>query len=243
MKKKIDFKSESGAALVLEATIVYPIVLVAVMFLILWGLTYAQQGYMQYLSSSLSSYLVKSITYPGYDKLEAPFYTTNTKSQLASVNEAMEVHNPYRYLLGMDSEVDDIVEATKTQMVDNYLPDSGFLKAAKGQNVRVPDELRGMDYQSSSKNGYTCAICAKNGFARVYIAQNYVFADFTRMIGLGGKTMVISGDSLQYMSDSVEIVRLTDFAYDSVNLLLEHFGSSFNLDQIRATIDKMMGKS
>lgn len=46
MKKIIeDFRSEKGAASVLEATIVFPLVFLVVIFLIFLGLTYAQQSF------------------------------------------------------------------------------------------------------------------------------------------------------------------------------------------------------
>jgi len=239
MKKKIDFKSEDGAALVLEAVIVYPIALVAVMFLILWGVTFLQRGYLQYCSSQLSSYIAKTIVYPGYEKIDAPFYETSSSTILSAVNSAMEVHNPYRYLFGLDGEIKTIIEKSKTEMTDNYMPDKGFIRAAEGLGVKIPDDLKGYDYQSPKKNGYTCAISAKSGFARVYIGQNYVFADFLRMLGLGGKKMVIYGDSLQYMSDSVELVRVTDWAFDTVEMILEKTGLDQKLNQIKAAIDKI----
>ncbi len=240
MRKKIDFKSEDGAALVLEAVIVYPIALVAVMFLILWGVTYLQRGYLQYCSSQLSGYIAKTIVYPGYEKIDAPFYTTNSSTILQSVNNAMDVHNPYRYLLGLDDEIENIIKKSKTEMTDNYIPDKGFLRAAEGLGVKIPDDLKGFDYQSPKKNGYTCAISAKSGFARVYIAQNYVFADFLRMIGLGGRKMTIYGDSLQYMSDSVELVRVTDWALDTVETILDKTGLGGYVDKIKSAIDKIM---
>ena len=243
--KKIDFKSEGGAALVLEAVIVYPIALVAIAFLILWGMTFLQRGYLQYTASQLSGYIARTIVYPGYEKIDLPFYDTRTVSQLDGVNQAMEVHNPYRYFFGLDGEVKNIINTSRQEMVENRMPGAGFLKAREGDTVHVPDDMNDADivYQSPRRNGYVCAISAKSGFARVYLAQNYIFADFLRMIGLGGAKLTIYGDSLQYMSDSVEIVRVTDWAYDTINMLLDRAGIDFNLEKIGSTLKKITGMS
>lgn len=240
MKKKIDFRSESGAALVLEAVIVYPIALVAVMFLILWGFTFLQRGYLQYCASQLSSYIAKVVVYPGYENIDVPFYSTETVSQLEGVNKAMDIHRPYRYFFGLDSEIKDIIKQSRETMVNQTLPGSGFLRADSGTEVYVPDDFDAdYIYQSSQKNGYVCAISSKSGFARVYLAQNYVFADFLRILGIGGKRTTVYGDSLQYMSDSVEIVRITDWAYETINEVLNKVGIDFNLDKIKETLNKI----
>lgn len=241
MKKLVDFKSEGGAALVLEAVIVYPIALVAVIFLILWGFTFMQRGYLQYCSSQLSSYIAKMVIYPGYENIDLPFYSTETVSQLDGVNKAMGEHRPYRYFFGLDKDIKDVIEQSRKKMVDEVLPGSGFLKAEEGFDVELPDDLKGAGivYQSPKKNGYVCAIDARSGFARVYLGQNYIFADFLRMIGLGGAKLTIYGDSLQYMSDSVELVRVTDWAYETINKVLEKAGINFNLDKIGEMVNKI----
>lgn len=241
MKKRIDLKNESGAALVLEATIIYPIVLISVLFLIIWGLTFIQRGYLQYSASQLSTYIAKTIVYPGYQYIDLPFYSDKEVSQLDGVNAAMDVHHPYRYFFGLDSDIKEIMDESTKKMVEVKLPHSGFMKAKGGSSVIIPDDVSEFDYvfQSSDKNGYVCAITAKKGFARVYLGQNYVFSDFFRMIGLGGRKMTIYGDSLVYMSDSVEILRTTDWAYETANMLLEKAGIDFSLDKIKQTLDKI----
>ena len=242
MKKKFDFKSEDGAAEVLEAVIIYPIVLVAVIFLILWGFTYVQRGYLQYASSQLSGYLSKVAAYPGYDMIEVPFYKTQDKTQLDAVNSAMKVHNPYRYFFGLDKNMKEITEACRTNMADDFIQNRGFLKANEGE-VPVPSDFTGSAYQSKGKKGYVCAINTKTGFARVYIAQNYIFADFFSLIGLGGRKMTLYGDSLQYLGDSVEVVRVTDFACDTINYVLESTGIKGKIDKIQDTIKWLQGES
>lgn len=249
MKRRIDFKSESGAALVLEATIVYPIALCAVMFLIIWGFTFVQRGYLQYSASELSSYIAKTIAYPGYQYIDAPFYKAgdSQKTVLEGMNEAMNVHNPYRYIFGFDKEVKDIIDKSAKAMVTDKLPDSGYLKADKGEEVYIPEDMENAKYiyQSPEKNGYVCAISASKGFARVYLAQNYVFSDLFRTLGLGGRRMTIYGDSLVYINDSVELIRITDWAYDTVDMVLSKTGADFSLDKIKTVLNKItnMGDS
>ena len=223
--KKIDLRSEKGAALVLEATIVYPIVLVVVFFMLIWGLTFVQKAYLNHCSYQIADYISKCILYPGYEKLVDPFYEKPSDTgELIRVNDAMKVHIPYRYLFGMSSEVGSIINDSKTA-VTSYLPSHGYMKATSG-TVKAPSGYSAE--QISTVDGYTCAIKASSSSVTVYIGQRYVFSDMFRMIGLGGRNYDITVQNSAFINDSVEIIRVTDMVYDTVIRLAEHFNIDMN---------------
>ncbi len=226
--KKIDLRSEKGAALVLEATIVYPIVLVAVFFMLIWGFTFIQKAYLNHCSYQIADYISKCILYPGYEELVDPFYEkTSGTAELDRVNNAMKVHTPYRYLFGLSSEVGSIINESRTTVI-SYLPQHGFIKAVPG-TVNAPSIFSGGE--ATMSGGYTCAIKASSSGVTVYIGQKYIFSDMFRMIGMGGKDYNITAQNTAFINDSVEIIRVTDMVYDTVVRLAK----SFNLD-----IEKMM---
>lgn len=246
MKKLIkELRSEKGAASVLEATIVLPVAFIAVTLFIFLGFTYVQRAYLQYHASKLSGYISKSILYPGYQYIQRPFYTAsgnNNGVTLDDVNKAMKSSDPYRYLAGLfkpeykikDADGRNIVKTSADAMVTDYLTKHGFLKASGGD----PKAPNGYQY-TGNDNGFICAISADTSKVSVYIAQNYMFASFFRMIGMGSKYTTISGQCTSFITDSVEFVRNTDMVFDAANILAEKLGIDVN--KIKETIGNITG--
>lgn len=251
MKTKLDFRSENGAVYVLEAVIVYPIVLIAVIFLIMIGMTFAQKSLLQHRASELSTYITKVIRYPGYQYIEKPFYEESTDGKVTRkmVDEAMEQIDPYRYLCHIlgneftaskDSNGNEIVSECEKQIV-KYLDGHGFLKPASGAAPKPSSSTYSGVKKPGELNGRSCFISATTSRVAVYLGQYYVFADFFRMIGVGGKRMTITGECITYVSDAVELVRITDMAFDVVNFFAGKLG--IDIDQISKAIQKVTGNS
>ena len=212
--KKIDLRSEKGAALVLEATIVYPITLVVVFFMFIWGLTYIQKAYLNHCSYQMATYVSKCILYPGYQHLEEPFYeSSDDTKQMDRVNAAMDVHNPYRYFNPVDTGIKEIIDNSADVMVNQYLPTKGYLKAVSG-TVPLPDGFSAMTHTEG--DGYTCGVRATTNTVTVFLGQRYVFSDLFRMIGMGGRNYNITAFNSAFVSDSVELVRITDMVGEMV---------------------------
>lgn len=247
--KKIDFRSEDGAALVFEAMIVYPIVLLSVIFLVFMGFINVQKGFMQHCADELSTYIAKVIRYPGYDKLQDSFMDEdNADITLGNVNAAMEQIDPYRYLFNLGKDFSDSGSASKDVIPDNakkivteYLISHGFLKAADATApVSLSAEFKN-SYTDAENAGRRCMISANSSRVVVYLGQNFIFADFFRMIGIGGKQMAITGQSTAYICDSVEVIRVTDCAFDAANFLMEKLG--IDISNVKEAIKKFTGNS
>lgn len=143
MKKlNLKIRSEEGAASVLEAIIVYPIVFIVVALLLILGFTYVQEGYLNYEAQSLSDYIVKTISYPGYANIEKPKYEKNNGAiTIGDINAAMGAQAPYRYLFGFfnsnsgikDNNGDNLALKYVNYMADDYLSKHGFLKGVSGE--------------------------------------------------------------------------------------------------------------
>lgn len=245
-----ELRSEKGAASVLEATIVLPVVFLCVLLLVFLGFTYAQKAFLQYHAARLSAYISKTIVYPGYQNIQKPFYSGSGSSAnvtLQDVNAAMRSKDPYRYLKGlfkteyvsMDADGRKITETAADKMVSEYLMSHGFLKA-DGGSLKKPDTDKFKNAKEKSANGFICAISADTSKVSVYIAQNYMFASFFRMIGMGDKYTTISGQSTAFVNDSVEFVRNTDMVFEAANLLAQKLG--IDVEKIKDVIGKITGK-
>lgn len=231
MKNKIDLRSEDGAASVMEAVIVYPLVFLVVIFLVLLGFTYAQKGYLTYHSQHLASYIARVVCYPGYNYIESPPYENGgTDIMVKDIDAAMKQEAPYRYFFGLFGEYTaatdqngDIIPQCAEHMAKEYLAKNGFIKSSGGA-VDIPASMDFKDNRRVNQNGYACAISANTSRVVVYLGQNYVFADFFRMIGVGGAKMTIGSRSTAFITDSLEIVRVTDNVFELANFVAGKFG-------------------
>ncbi len=244
MKKLIlKIRSEEGASSITEAIIVYPIVLIVVIFLLILGLTYAQKGYLNYRSQELADYIAKNVIYPGYAYIEKPVYDLGGVISVGDINAATQQNAPYRYMFGIfgssvgvkDNYGNDLAPRCAQVYATSFLPKHGILKGHSGE-IDFDDvfgkENRGnkANFFMSAGDGYLCAVSATTSGVKVYMAQNYVFARFFNMIGIGGRTLTITAQSTSAVSDSVEIVKTTDMAVDVATFLGDKLG--FDMRQI-----------
>lgn len=251
-KLNLKIRSEEGAASVLEAIIVYPIVFVVVVLLLILGLTYVQEGYLTYQSQQLSEYLAKSITYPGYPNIEKPKYTNSDGTiSIGDINEAMKANAPYRYMFGIfsddagikDNNNENLAAKYVNYMAYDYLKNNGFLKASSGKidffdafderensldnnnDGSIVSIRKGPKYlKENGGDGYLCAINATTSKVDVYMAQNFVFSRFFNIISLGNRKMYVKATGMTAVSDSLEIVKTTDMVTDMVTFLGKKLG-------------------
>ena len=248
MKYKLDLRSEDGAAYVLEATIVYPIVLVATLFLIILGFTHVQKALLQHEATELSTYIAKVIRFPGYALIDQPFYMEDSAITLDGYNSAMEEIKPYRYLFNMngdfsfgdDSKGEELLPKCAKEMVQTYLVKHGFLKGDE-RSIPTPEIASYNNVQNEVWAGRRCVISANSSRVVVYLGQDFVLSNMFRMIGLGNKKLVLSGQCTSYVCDSVEIVRITDMAFDLIDFLAGKL--NFDLEKITDSISKITGNS
>lgn len=227
--KKI--RSEEGDSNVIEAVIVYPLVMLVVIFLVLLGYIYGQEGYLNYVSQKMATYLSKAVVLPGYQYLEKPIYFNSTsQASIGDINKAMESNAPYRYLLGIfsdptieDSNGNDVSQKTANELADNYLKSHGLLKAAPGEIHRTSKLAKGTKERTNA-DGYYCSIKVDTSAVTVTLAQNFIFSKMFSMIGIGGKDMIISATSYAAVSDPLEVVKVSDMTVDLLTFLAKKLG-------------------
>lgn len=235
MKKLLT--SESGAASLIEAIIIFPIVFLCVVFLIFSGFTFVQRAVLQSTADRISQYISKCIAYPGYGEIIDPFYGVPPGQTLDKgrtlddrIAAAMKESDPYRYVagfFGLNSDTKDVPAAAEAALLDGkYLESISFLQPDGATPL-----IAGMDPES----GYICVISADTSNVTVYLGQYYIFADFFRMIGMNGKKQILSGKSTSNVADVPEMIRLVDFSFDTVEDIILAVGG----DKGAALIEKI----
>ncbi|MBR1432584.1 hypothetical protein [Ruminococcus sp.] len=232
------FKDERGNSSVVEAAIIYPVVFVCVLFLIMSGFTYAQKALLQANADRLSTYIANCISFPGYDELVDPFYEPAKSTAMTTrISSAMLRSEPYRYvagLFGLNSDVKRVASESQKGMVNGFLNNISYLKPSSN-DVPIPAEMSKLS--PSKNNGYICAISADTASITVYLGQSYIFANYFRFIGLNGKKQLIYGKSTANVSDNVELIRIVDFAFDTIEEVSNKLG--IDVDKIKNFINKI----
>lgn len=238
--KKNEFLSEEGNASLIEATLIFPIVFLCVMFLIFSGFTFVQKATLQSVSDRLSSYIARCISYPGYSDIIDPFYEDSKNiATTQRIRNAMSHSDPYRYvagIFGLNSDVKEVSENAKTKMLDKYLVSVSFLKPTSDK-ADFPADVSALN--PTVKNGYVCGIQANTSSITVYLGQNFIFGGMFTMLGIDGTKQMIYGKSTANVLDVPEMVRLVDFAFDTAEDIAGRLG--LDIGKIKEFINKMTG--
>ncbi len=238
MKKR--FLAEDGAAYVVEAIIIYPILFVCTMFLIVSGFIFVQKSMLQSTADRLSTYIAHCIACPGYSEIVDPFYEAPKNTGMTTrIEKAMQHSDPYRYVagfLGLNSDVKTVSDHAGNVMAEKYLPAVSFLKPSSG-DVSYPDELKNL--KPKTKDGYVCAISANTSTITVWLGQNFVFMEMFRFIGIGGESTTVFGKSSASVCDTPEMIRVIDFSFDTVEDIAGRLG--VDVKKIQDFIAKLKG--
>lgn len=245
MKKSKIFLSEKGAAEIIEATIIFPIVFVCVIFLFFFGLTYVQKAHLQSTADRLADYIGNCIMYPGYEYLIDPFYgepyygNASKPDDTERINKAMGEKEPYRYIFGffgLSGDDEDILKKATNEMTKDYLNNVSFLKPSNNDPISIDESKYSECFQA---NGYLCAVAADMSSVTVVIAENYRLTGLIKMLGINNTDMIISAKATYTISDNVETVRIADFAFEVGEKILD--GVGIDTEKIKSVIKKLTG--
>ena len=197
------FKKECGAVPIIEATFLFPVVLVVLAFL-LYIAFYIMQGVLIYNYTQQAAVAAsREVSLPGYEVLYDVTGGLQTSADFAaapedagSVNGVMEVHEPYRYWNP------GVLSQSKKNTVGNDL--QSLLGATSLLTGNSPD----------------CKIGAKNHVLTqkitVQVEKKVDAMPVLEMIGVtGALDMNISTTAV--VSDPAEFIRNTDMIFDLAN--------------------------
>ena len=212
-------KSENGAASIIEMTLIFPLVIMILMFLIYLG-AYIYDNVTIYNNSQMIAVAVsREVSVPGYEKFyenggittKADFNWNDGYSPTPEIiNSIMGVHKPYRYWT--QKMIDDVTVTSMEKALKNIVSTRSFLVSAD----------------------VTCDIKVKNHYlsqtVEVNVKRKINTPKFFDYIGFKS-SWDIDITATAVVSDSSEFVRNTDMVFDLANYLLEEIkigGKSVN---------------
>ena len=249
MKKLRGFvKNESGAAEMVEAAIVYPIVIIAVFTLVYFGLFILQTVTVQTYAQKIALLAAREVGRPGYISLISQDEAVTTSSvELALKNFGESVNAKEK-------------KGNPTNIVIN-IPTNAREVRARAYRFWMPDPLNaGSNYNPKSRLGKLMEdMVEKNSFlagrqkAQVEIkcdnkfVTQYVTVSVTQPVVSGGlmeffgvKTPEIKARAMSSATDIDEFVRTTNFVTDTLEMLARKL--NIDVDAVKSKLDQAMQK-
>lgn len=245
-KLKKAIADEEGASSILEACLIYPVVFIVVIMMFFMSQVYLQRANVNHYAQMTADYIARCIAFTGYDVLDSdPYKFTDVDKTDYSLDEIKTMSariDPYRYLGGLfgyssftattDKRV-DYMETLPKELVEEILTNNDFVTSGK-----TAPTLSGYGITFSG-NGYVCGINANSFEVNVCIKQT-----FTGIFGVNlfvpEQNTLISGFGVSHISDTPELIRNTDLVFEIAEYWLDKLG--LDVDKIKATIDKFMGR-
>ena len=227
MKKAI--KDQTGAALVVEAVVVYPLVILCLFFLIYMGLIIIQSSVLNATAQKMALVAAREVAYPGYLTIagENAYATTgvemNTSSTVNLTFETKQVKiEAYRYW-SSDPLSSAAKDKIRTMICD---PKKGVVKAQSLLDLGKVDAK------------ISCSNYAVTQFVTVTIEQEIMDISAFRYFGI--ESPKLTARAIAAVNDSDEFVRDVDLIVDAVDWLANKLG--INISELRAKVEGAIDK-
>lgn len=214
-------KEENGAVQIIEATVVYPLVVLAAVSMIFLGMYVFETALLNDRADALAVTAAKTLTFSGYDEF-GDIYTelcvppNSPQPDRKSVEKAFGRNRPYRYLL--------------TGETDSRFSDSA---AEYASGLMFPSDQT------------VCKVeVRRNLFDRevaVIIEKEIRLPSVLKIAGIN-EYMKITASASASTSDPAEFIRNTDLVVNSAAEFAEKSGASEKLTEIRTRISGILEK-
>lgn len=212
---------DSGAAQIVEASLIFPIVFLVVGFLIYLGSYTLQRVSMYNHAQKIAVITSREISFPGYEQLgaeessSADFnWVEGRKPSKGDIDEIMKERKPYRYLIPSKPQ------ASRLEMA-------------------LTDMVNGVSY--ISKSDVQCSVRSEKKIMNTYIVVEITKQVDTPIIMemLGIKDVLdINVSATAIVTDTSDFIRNVDTVYDLTNEVFDRFGLN---DKIESCMDKVTG--
>ena len=229
MKIKKIIKSESGAAQMVEAAIIYPIVFLCMVFLIYVGLYLLQAATVSAYAQKIAMLAAREVAYPGYIDLvsnsrystaavEGDFGDSGIDGVISlNIDPAQVKAKAYRYW--SPDPLDDDSDKTK-----------GAFRDILCEMVRQNSILGGGDVTAD----IDCQNVIITQYVNVTVEQKLLNFEVLSFFGIESPT--VKAKAKAAVNDTDETVRTTDFIVVSAEGIAEKLG--VDVDGMRESVDK-----
>ena len=222
------FRKEDGAAQMIEAAIIYPIVFLCITFLIYIGLYILQYMSVSAYAQKVALLASREIAYPGYINLVSgdPYADASVEANLDNSNGSFDG------LINLSFDPSTVKARAyrywKSNPLDGYeQPFKNILAKMIRENSII-----------GAKNEVDIVIKSENYFVVQYVtvSVSQQLMDFPVLEFFGIESPTVKATVQASANDTDEFVRNTDFAVDALNVIANKLG--INVDGIKQKVQE-----
>lgn len=211
------FKEEKGAALLVEAAFVYPVVIIVVVFMLYMGMYMYESAVIHDMAATTSMMASKSISFPGYDELGGSYVLgvgSEGEITVGTVKKAYEDMSPYRYIV--KGKVNNLFNEGLIAQTENILLKEEDIKC----NIDVKRHLLSRRIT-------------------VKLEKQVSMPQFFDIIGIADSYKITATET-SITSDPAEFVRNTDITANAMGYLADKLKLGEKLSALREKINGVL---
>ena len=229
------YKDQTGAALVVEAVVLYPLVILCLFFLVYMGLIIVQSSVLNATAQKTALLASREVAYPGYLSMiknqDGSDAFSNSAIEMKSAGIVNMTYEPdeikieaYRYW-GKDPLSESAKQIIQTMICN---PKSGIVKAQSLLNM------------GKIEARVSCSNYAVTQFVTVTIEQEIMDIGVFRYFGI--ENPKLTAIAVASVNDSDEFVRDVDLIIDAAKWLGDKLGLGKNISKLRSKIKSAIDK-
>lgn len=212
------FRSQKGAVSVIEAALVYPVVIISCIALVYAGIFMYESAVLESRAASVAVLTAKNISFSGLDELSdnkrADALKFENDISREKVRSAYRDNAPYRYIFSSE------ISADAERRARRYAADTILPAYAEKCSIEVKPHLM-------------------NREVRVRISRKVLLPQIFSVIGLPDiRSVGVKAYALT--SDPSEFLRNTDIAFDAAGYFAEEFGLDKKKDALMEKINNAL---
>lgn len=204
------FEDESGAAAIIEYTIVFPIVMAIICILIFTGFAMLDKAALESEVERTALYVSKVVADPNYEDITTRSAASNEIDSIAVGADSITTH-PYRYLFGASADTGAAEQTARAQIMKSQLLHNDDVRVEVRVNQGVFNKV---------------TVTATEGF------EMPTFLKSLNMPNL----LTIEVTATQYVNEPAEFIRNADLAIDIVEDVGEKTGITDKLHDLSSKI-------
>lgn len=185
--------SEDGAATIIEYTIVLPIVMAIIMFLMFTGYLIYDKATMEAATERTALYVSKVVADPNYPNITTRSSSSNEVDEIAITSGSIKTH-PYRYLFGKSVDTDVAAGTARAMIIENQL--------MRNDSVNVTVNVSGSVFRKVT----------------VRATEEFRMPNFLSTLNMP-PLITLKTECTMYVNEPAELIRNADFAIDILRKL------------------------
>ena len=230
-------RREDGAAQLIEAAIIYPVVFICIGFLLYLGLFILQYITVSAYAQKVALLAAREIAYPGYIGLVSSSDSYSSSSvELDLQDYSKDLSAAENGTAGSVITISKDAKTVKARAYRYWLPDP--LKGYEGEFLKILKNMIDKNSILLGRNSAEVSVTSKNMIVATYVYVNVSqpLMENSLLNAVGIKTPTVKVSVMSSANDTDEFIRTTDFVCDALEMLAKKL--HIDVDKIKEKVEK-----